>query len=69
MAVNAKLLKSKIALNGDTQTELAKAIGITVSSLNCKLNAYKFVFKRAEIDKIAERYDLTEKEVQEIFFN
>lgn len=69
MAVNAKLLKSKMALNGDTQTDLAVAIGITVSNLNGKINAYRFVFKPEEIAAIKGRYRLTDEEVQAIFFN
>lgn len=69
MALNTKLLKSKMALHGDGQADLAKAIGSSLSNVNCKLNAYRFVFTPEEIATIKGRYDLTEEEVKEIFFS
>ena len=68
MAVNKNLLKSKMALHGDTQADLAKAIGNTRTNITSKINAYKFAFTKKEIEIIKERYSLTDAEVQEIFF-
>lgn len=67
--MNKKLLRSKIALYGDTQQTLADAIGISVQRLNAKINGTGgAVFTQTEIEKIKERYNLTPEEVTEIFF-
>ena len=67
--MNKRLLKSKIALHGDTQVALAKDMGIHFSKLNLKMNEYTFRFNEEEIKFIKQRYNLTEEEVQDIFFN
>ena len=66
--VNKKLLSSKMALFGDTQQELANALGVSISSLNAKIND-KSMFNADEITKIKERYHLTPDDVDLIFFN
>ncbi|MBQ9737898.1 MAG: helix-turn-helix transcriptional regulator [Alphaproteobacteria bacterium] len=65
--MNVNLLKSKMALNGDTQTTLAEAIGITQNAIWMKMNN-RCEFKRSEIEAIAKRYNLTGDEIQQIFF-
>ena len=62
------LLEAKMKIFGDTQKDLAEAIGISVQSLNYKLNE-KVDFTRSEIQKIKERYKLTAEEIDEIFFS
>lgn len=48
--INFKL-KSKLALTNMTQTDLAKELGITYSSVNNKING-KIDFTQSEIEKI-----------------
>ena len=66
--MNVNLLRSKMALKGDTQVSLAEAIGITANTLWFKMSQRKD-FKQGEINAIAQRYDLTPDEIQQIFFN
>lgn len=61
-------LKGKIIENGDTQAQLAKAIGISASNLNDKING-KVSFRQDEIAVIKERYHLTAMDVDVIFFS
>ena len=65
--MNSQLLKAKIMEHGDTQEALAKAIGISLSNLNDKLNG-KASFRQNEIAAIKQRYHLTAEEVDLIFF-
>lgn len=66
--MNIALLKSKMALHGDSQTDLAEALDITKNTMTNKMQK-KNEFKQSEIDLIAKRYDLTADELKEIFFN
>ena len=67
--LNADLLKSKMALRGETQAVLARGIGMSLSRLNAKIKGWHGAeFTEADRVKIAARYDLTEEEVQSIFF-
>ena len=67
--MNAKLLKSKMVLHDDTQTELADAIGISAQRLSAKINETNGAqFTQSEIRLIKDRYDLTDEEVSLIFF-
>ena len=66
--VNTKLLKAKIVENGDTQAQLAAALGISPSNLNDKING-KVSFRQNEIAAIKEKYSLTANEVDTIFFS
>ena len=52
---------------GDTQSELARMLGITESTLSWKINR-KAEFKQSEIKAIADRYDLTGEEIKSMFF-
>lgn len=52
---------------GDTQSELARTLGITDSTLSWKIHG-KAEFRQSEIKAIADRYDLTGEEIKSIFF-
>jgi len=67
--VDEKLLRSAMVKHGDTQSDLAEAMGISLSRLNAKINNNGAEFKQTEIMFIKQRYKLTAKEVNEIFFN
>lgn len=66
--MNSNLLKSIIKLHRDTQEKLSEALGISLSNLNDKINGKKASFRQTEIMAIKERYNLTAKEIEEIFF-
>ena len=56
-------------LHGETQEDLAKWIGISLSRLNAKLNGTGGAeFSQTEIARIKEKYNLTDEEVILIFF-
>jgi hypothetical protein len=59
---------SFVVRHGDTQGRLAKAIGLSLSRLNAKINEHKAEFRQQEILRIKERYSLTADEVNAIFF-
>lgn len=52
---------------GDTQSGLARMLGITESTLSWKING-KSEFKQSEIKVIADRYNLTGEEIKSMFF-
>lgn len=66
--MNFNKLRSKMALYGDTQRTLAEALNVSQNSM-CKKLQDKFEFKRSEIEIIANRYELTNDEIKEIFFS
>lgn len=66
--MNAKLMKSEIVKHGDTQTDLAKYLGISVSNLNEKIHGKSTSFRQNEISAIKERYNLSADDVDCIFF-
>lgn len=67
--MNKNLLLSKMKLHGDTNSDLASAIGISSQRFSAKLNEYHGAeFNQGEIAKIRERYSLTDEEVVQIFF-
>lgn len=53
--------------NGDNQGKLAKAMDISLSRLNAKING-SGEFSQSEIQFIKDRYDLDADKVDEIFF-
>lgn len=62
-------LKAKIAERGETQAELAAAIGISLSRLNAKLNRKNGAeFNQGEIAAVKRHFSLTAEEVDAIFF-
>lgn len=66
--MNETLLKSIMVLRGDNQMELARVLGIHENTLTSKLQQ-RNDFKQSEIKLIAERYQLTDAQIKEIFFN
>ena len=66
--MNKQLLKAKMVEHGDTQAQLAAAIGISASNLNDKING-KVSFRQNEIAAIRSRYNLSAQEVDHIFFS
>ena len=63
------LLRVQMVKHGDTQEKLALAMGISLSRLNAKIKSNNAEFKQTEMLFIKERYKLTAKEVNEIFFS
>lgn len=66
--LNTNRLISIMALFGDNQSTLAKKIGIDRSFLSRKLRKI-YEFKLSEIQKIKDAYNLTEKDLVDIFFD
>lgn len=64
--MQTNLLKSKMALHGDTLKALSKVLGLTTRALCYKVNG-KSPFKADEIKIIKEHYNLSDSEVAEIF--
>ena len=67
--MNSALLKSYIVKNQDTQAKLAKALGISASNLNEKINGKAVSFRQNEISLIKDRYNLSAEEIDAIFFS
>lgn len=53
---------------GDTQSQLARMLGMTESTLSWKING-RAEFKQSEIKAIADRYGLTGEEIKSMFFS
>lgn len=67
--MNKQMLVGIMYTHGDTQEDLAKAIGISLQRLNAKINETGGAeFTQGEIQGIKERYKLTPDEVDNIFF-
>lgn len=66
--MNKALLRSIMALNGDTNATLADFLGITEQSVSNKINENGTEFKQGEISKIKARYNLEGDMVDRIFF-
>lgn len=66
--LNKQLLASVLAKNGDTQSDLAKVLGLSLSRTNAKINETDGAqFTQNEIAAIKKAYTLTAKEIDEIF--
>lgn len=65
--MNRAGIKSVIARNGETQGDLAAAIGLTPSALSLRING-KVRFSLSEVNKIRKRYRLSPEETVDIFF-
>ena len=66
--VNKALLRSVMALYGDTNKDLADFLCISEQSLSKKINENDTEFKQGEIKRIRVRYNLTADQVDRIFF-
>lgn len=67
--MNKELLRSVMALHGDTNKDLAEALEISEQSVSNKINENETEFKQGEIAKIKNRYSLNADQVDAIFFN
>jgi plasmid maintenance system antidote protein VapI len=67
--MNKRKLESLMKLHGDTQTTLAKAMGISVSRLNLKINQRNAEFTQSEIAFIIDRYHMNTDEAVACFFD
>ena len=65
--MNKNEFKAVIAKNGETQTQLAAAMGLNPSGISDRING-KIPFRQNEIAFIRDRYHLSAKEVDRIFF-
>lgn len=66
--MNKELLRSIMALHGDTNKDLADLLGITEQSISSKINEKGTEFKQGEIARIKEHYNLSPEQVEAIFF-
>lgn len=66
--MNKDLLKGKIFSKGKSIEEIYKSVGISKSAMYRKMND-KSYFTSKEIKKIVEILELTNVEMNEIFFN
>lgn len=64
--MNKKLLRSKMALNGDNNQSLARKLKITKGSISNKINGFNS-FKISEMNFIRQDYKLSDREFIEIF--
>ena len=63
-------LRAKMSEHGDTSEVLAEVLGMHRSCLSAKMNGYRGAeFNQTEIKLMAKRYEMTDTEVCEIFFN
>lgn len=62
------LLRSIMALHGDTNRDLAEYLGISEQSVSSKINENGTEFKQGEIKSIGLRYKLSPEQVHNIFF-
>lgn len=62
-------LEMKVAMkrNEDTQEKLAEALGLQISGVCARINGH-IDFRTSEIEKIRERYNLSNDELVKIFF-
>ena len=67
--MNKALLKSIMVLFNDTNKSLAEFLGISVKSVNDKINENGTEFKQSEIASIKKRYSLSDEQTSKIFFN
>lgn len=66
--VNTNLLKSKFALNGLTQAQVAEKIGMNPSTLSQKIsNESNAVFSIDEVNKLADLLSIKKNELVKIF--
>ena len=69
MYMNKNLLRSVMALHGDTNKSLAGFLNISEKSFSDKINENNTEFKQSEMDAIIDRYDLSDAQIRSIFFS
>lgn len=67
--MNSNELRAQMARYGDNNIKLAKALGMSESTLSCKMNGKRnMCFTQTEIQIMIDRYNLTADDVILIFF-
>ena len=66
--INKQLLKSKMILREITQPQIAKKLGLSITSINQRING-NIIFKPKEIKEIRKLLDLSNDETVEIFLS
>lgn len=66
--MNKELLRSVMVLHNETNSDLAKLLNISEASVSAKINENGTEFKQGEIAKIIKHYQLSDKQVTDIFF-
>lgn len=66
--MNKELLRSVMALHGETNRDLANLLDISEQSVSAKINENGTEFKQGEIAAIRQHYNLTAEQVTNIFF-
>lgn len=66
--INKQLLKSKMILREITQPQIAKKLGLSITSINQKING-NIIFKPKEIKEIRNLLGLSNDETVEIFLS
>ena len=66
--MNKELLRSIMALHGDTNKDLAAVIGRTEQSVSAKINENGAQFTQGEIARIQKHYHLSPNQIVDIFF-
>ena len=66
--MNKNLLRSLMALHGDTNKTMGEYLGISEQSVCNKINEKRTEFTREEIASIKRRYDMSADMVDLIFF-
>lgn len=67
--MNANELRAQMARHGDSAKTLAKALGMAVSTLSCKMNGKRnMCFSQKDIQTMIDRYELSDADVMLIFF-
>jgi len=66
--MDSQKLKGLIVTFDGNQENLAKAMGMSLSRLNAKINETGAEFTKTEIEFIRDRYKMSRKQVMDIFF-
>lgn len=66
--MNKNLLNSFMAKKGETQSDLANLLGISLSRVNAKINENGAQFTQTEIATMKKHYGFSAQEIDEIFF-
>lgn len=67
--MNKRLLRSIMALHNETNSDLARLLGISEQSVSSKINENGSQFKQGEIVKIRDHYNLDAEQITNIFFS
>lgn len=67
--VNKSMLRSFMAKFDETQNDLAKALGLSLSRVNAKINGWQGAdFTEAEMEFIRNRYHMSREEGALVFY-